>query len=556
MSWKNFVSECEKLILPVAGQAALEVPPREVSADLAFACFELAKQQKRSPFEIAKQLEAEIGKEKKALVKEVKASGPYLNFYLDYEKFTPSVLKEILSQKSKYGSGKKKKETIVIEFPGPNTNKPLHLGHMRNMVLGTSVSNIMRFLGYNVKNVDIINDRGVHICKSMMAYREFGGGEPDKKPDHFVGDFYVMFAKRLEGQEGTEQKLHEMLVDWENGNKEVRALWKKMNKWCVSGIHETYKRFGVRTDKTYYESQHYLKGKKIVVDGLKKRIFTREPDESVIIDLGDRGLGKRVLLRGDGTSVYITQDMALAAERFRDFMMDRMIYVVGEEQRDHFRALFAILEILGYKFAKKCYHLYYGMVNLPEGKMKSREGTVVDADDLMDEMQKVAAEKLRERAVAELDVAKRAEKIGLGAIKYFIVKFDPGRAITYDPKASIEFEGDTGPYLQYTYARANSILGKSVKAPKAGALGEEKECTLVKKLSQFPLILEKSAEEFKPNLLASHLFELATLFNDFYHSVKVVGSEKEGERLALVVSVMQVLENGLGLLGIDVLKEM
>lgn len=552
MSWEKFVAECEKL---VGGH--VEMPPKEVHADLAFPCFELAKKEKRNPFELAKEIEAGTAGKRKVLVKEVKTSGPYVNFYINEEKFTPAVLKEIMLQKAKFGSGKKKKDVVLIEFPGPNTNKPLHLGHMRNMVLGISISNIMRFLGYAVKNVDIINDRGVHICKSMMAYRELGNGaEPDKKPDHFVGEFYVLYAKHLEGKEGAEQKLREMLVDWENGEKSTIALWKKMNTWCISGMHETYRRFGVKTDKAYYESQHYMKGKKIVMDALKKNIFTKDEKGNIIIDIGDRGLGKRVLLRDDGSSVYLTQDLALAVERYKDFGMDRMIYVVGEEQKDHFKALFTIFEILGYKFAKRCHHLSYGMVNLPEGRMKSREGTVVDADDLMDEMHKIAEEKLRERAVAEVDIPDRAEKIGLGAIKYFIAKFDPSRSMTYDPKASIEFEGDTGPYLQYTYARANSILGKSKRKPKIETLKDEKEFAIVKKLSQFPSVVEKSAEEFKPNLLANYLFELATLFNDFYHSVKVVGSEQEAERLALVSSAMQVLENGLKLLGIDVLKEM
>ena len=555
MSWEKFKAECEKLVGDTHGAKApfsLEIPPKEANADLAFPCFELAKRQKKNPAEIAKDLEVHISKNMH-LIKEVKAFGPYLNFYIDYDKFAPIVLKDILKQKEKYGSGNKKGR-VVIEFPGPNTNKPLHLGHLRNMTLGISVSNIMKFSGFDVKNVDIINDRGVHICKSMLAYKEFGGGEPDKKPDHFVGDFYVMFAKRLEKEPGTEQKIRNMLVDWENGNANVRSLWRKMNKWAMSGFAQTYKRFGVHTDKTYFESDHYLKGKEIVEKGMRAKIFKKDEEGNIIIDL--EGLGKRVLLRNDGTSLYITQDMALAAERYRDFRMDRMIYVVGEEQKDHFRALFKIFEILGYKFSKNCYHLSYGMVNLPEGKMKSREGTAVDADDLMDEMHKIAEGKIRERNNTGKDIEKRAEKIGIGAIKYFIVKFDPARAITYDPKASIDFEGDTGPYLQYAYARANSILRKSKKKPEAGKLKDEKELNMIKKLSQFSYVIEKSAESCKPNILANYLFELATMFNDFYHSLRVVGQEQEEERLALVSCTMQVLENGMKLLGIDVLKEM
>ena len=556
MSWEKFLSECQSLVKGMTGR--VEIPPKESGADLAFPCFPLAKEHKRSPHEIAKELEVKLSGKKFNLIKRIGAFGPYLNFYLDHEKFDPDVLSDILEKKQSFGAGKKN-ETVAIEFPGPNTNKPLHLGHIRNMTLGMSVSNILKFAGFDVKNVDIINDRGVHICKSMMAYQEFGEGKkPDKKSDHFVGDFYVLFAKKLEGKEGTEQKLRDMLVDWEKSDLKVRALWKKMNGWAIEGMHETYKRFGVETDKAYFESDHYLKGKDIVTNGLKKNIFTKDKEGNIIIDLGEHGLGKRVLLRSDGTSIYITQDMALAAERFKDFKMDRMIYVVGEEQKDHFRALFKILEVLGYKFAENCFHLSYGMVNLPEGKMKSREGNVVDADDLMDEMHKIAEEKIKERnsELSGKPLADRAEKIGLAAIKYFIVKFDPNRPITYDPKASIDFEGDTGPYLQYTYARANSILDKTNKKPKTSHLDEPIEQELVKKLSQFPSTIEKASEEYKPNTLANYIFDLATIFNEFYHAERVVGHDKEEVRLALVQSVMIVIENGLKLLGIDVLKEM
>lgn len=555
MTWEKFRAECEKL---VGGK--LEEPPEGI-ADLAFPCFALAKHQKRNPFEIAKELELQFSAKikKNGIVSEVKAAGPYVNFYIKHEKFAPAVLSAIIRQKNKYGSGIKKKKTVLVESPGPNTNKPLHLGHLRNMALGMSVSNILRFLGYNVKNVDIINDRGIHICKSMLAYKELGhGAKPDKKPDHFVGDFYVLFSKQLEEKEDTEKKLRTMLSDWEAGSKDVRALWKKMNAWALEGFKATYNRFGMRIDKPYYESEHYLDGKKIVEHGLKKNIFTKDEKGNTIIDMGEHNLGKRVLLRSDGTSVYLTQDLGLAVNRYKDFHMDSMIYVVGEEQREHFRALFRIFGILGYKFAKGCHHLSYGMVNLPEGRMKSREGTVVDADDVMDELSSLAEKKLKEREhISPAELEQRAEKIGLAAIKYFLLKFDPVQAITYDPKASLEFEGDTGPYLQYTYARANSILKKSGKNPDLKAkFSEKKEHELVKKLSHFPGVAAKSAEEFKPNVLASYLFELAALFNEFYHALRVVGGEHEQGRLAIVRSFMHVMENGLRLLGIDAIKEM
>ena len=557
MTWEKFRAECARII--GAHASLLEVPPREVDADLAFPCFSLAKEQKKNPMEISKELEAAAKKKRTELVKDVKAAGPYVNFYINHEKFSPALINEIIKQKQKYGSGEKKKEKIMIESPGPNTNKPLHLGHVRNIVLGSSLANIYEFLGHTVVRVDIVNDRGIHICKSMMAYEKFGDEkEPDKKPDHFVGDYYVLFSKKLEGQPDTEEELRKMLLDWEAGDKKVRELWKKMNGWAISGFNETYTRLGMHIDKAYYESEHYMDGKEIVVKGLKAKIFKKDNDGNIVIDLGDSNLGTRVLLRADGTSVYITQDMALAIKRYNEFHMDKMIYVVGEEQIAHFNALFKVLEILGYKFANNCYHLSYGMVNLPEGKMKSREGTVVDADDLMDEMHKMAENKIMERSeIPEKEMNDRAEKIGMAALKYFIVKFDPNKSITYDPKASIEFEGDTGPYLQYTYARANSIIKKSNKnLSKNPSFFQKIEFDIIKKLSQFQEILNKSAGDYRPNVLANYLFELSSLFNEFYHAVKVVGEKEEGDRLALVNSVMYVIENGCRLLGIEVIKEM
>ena len=523
--------------------------------DLALPCFYLSKLQHRPPQEIAQEIAAGITK-LPPLVKEVKAVGSYVNFYINHEKFAPMLIKEIRGKAARYGSSELGKESIVaVESPGPNTNKPLHLGHIRNMLLGSSVANILEFTGYDVVRVDIVNDRGVHICKSMLAYKDFGSGAPDKKSDHFVGDFYVRFASELEGKPGTEERLRKMLVDWEEGDKDVRALWKKMNGWAVDGIKQTYKRFGMKIDKAYYESEHYNDGKKIVTKGLKDDVFKKDEEGNIIIDLED--LGKRTLLRADGTSVYITQDLALAEKRFHELHMKKMIYVVAEEQADHFRALFRIMEILKYPFAENCYHLSYGMVNLPEGKMKSREGTVVDADNLMDEMRDMAAEKIRQRGgMKEEHISDTAEKIGLASIKYFIAKFDPVKAITYDPKASLEFEGDTGPYVLYTYARANSIMKKATASPAAGVLHEKLENDIVMKLSLFPSAVERAANELRPSIIANYVFELASMFNEYYHSVKVVETEHEPNRLAMVAAVMQVLENSLRLLGIDTVKEM
>ncbi len=550
--FSEFRKACKKLVPEYAH--LLELPPEGI-ADLALPCFALAKEHKRSPADIAKDLAAAIKIPRGSLVKKIEASGPYVNFFLDYPAFSPAVLKA--AGKAAYGKGKKRKEKVMIESPGPNTNKPLHLGHIRNAVLGTAVSNIFEFSGCRTIKVDIINDRGVHICKSMLAYEKLGNGKlPDKKPDHFVGDFYVLFARELENNPGTEEELREMLVMWEKNDKKVRALWKKMNSWVLSGFRDTYKRLGIRIDKPYYESDHYLEGKKVALAGLKSGVFKKDHDGNIIVDLENHGLGKRVLLRPDGTTVYLTQDLALDKKRYKEFKMDKMIHVVGAEQVEHFRALFKVFEILGYPFAGGCYHLAYGMVNLPEGKMKSREGTVVDADGLMNETHALAEEELRKRdpSIGKKELDARAEKIAMAAIKYYMLKFDAMKTITYDPKKSLEFEGDTGPYILYTYARCRSITKRSKMKLKIGALGSEEE-RLIKKLSMLAEAVHASSE-YKPHVMAAYAFDLAALFNEYYHSVKVIGSEKEKERLALVAAVSNVLKSCMALLGIETLEKM
>jgi arginyl-tRNA synthetase len=552
--FSEFRRECRKLTSDY-DFIELEEPPKGI-ADLALPCFLLSKKMKKSPQEIAKEIASQIRIPSGSLVGKAEASGPYVNFFINYDEFFLPVIENALQDR--YGAGKKKHEKVVIESPGPNTNKPLHLGHLRNMSLGISLSNILEFDGYDVIRADIINDRGIHICKSMLAYDKLGkGSKPEKKSDHFIGDFYVKFAQELEGKEGTEEELREMLVNWENGDKKVRDLWKKMNKWAIDGIHETYQRFGVKIDRAYFESDHYLKGKQLAQDGLKKGIFKKDDEGNVIADIENLGLGKRVLLRPDGTTLYITQDMALASVRFSELKMDKMIYVVASEQSEHFKALFAILDMLRYPFARNCHHLSYGMVNLPEGKMKSREGKVVDADDLMDEMHAMAEDEIRKRDVdiSKKELDSRSEKIGLSAIKYFILKFDIARTITYDPKESLDFEGDTGPYLLYTYARCCSILRKSGSKPQAGQLGDS-ERLLAKKISIFPEIVRHASQEYKPSIIAAYAFELASVFNEYYHSTKVINSEREKERLALVLACSKVLKNCLGMLGIDALEKM
>lgn len=552
----NFRREVEKIVGKKYA-SLIEEPPRNINADLALPCFSLSKRPSEKAKELAKNFAQSM--DKTSLVGGVSSSGPYVNFNICSVVLMPLVLKEVLRKKNKYGAGKKKKEKILIESPGPNTNKPLHLGHIRNMVLGNSIANVLDFLGFKTFKVDIINDRGVHICKSMLAYKKFGRGKrPDKKPDHFVGDFYILFSKELAGKPETEEEIRQMLVDWEAGDKKTVALWKKMNSWALSGFKQTYKKMGVHIDKPYYESDHYLRGKALVLDGLKKNIFSKDPDGNIIADMEKDGPGKRVLLRKDGTTLYITQDVSLAEKRYRDFHMSKMIYVVGVEQVEHFRALFKIFEMLSYPFAKNCYHLAYGMVNLPEGKMKSREGTVVDADNLMDEMIELAKEAIKkhEPNIPKKELESRAEKIGLAAIKFFILKFDALKTMLYDPKKSLSFEGDTGPYLQYTYARARSILRKSRKTPKIGKKYTKKEDEIVKLISKFPVVVEAAARDYKPNHIANYSHELAMLFNEYYHETKIIGSREEEARLALVSAVAQTLRNALALMGIEVMEKM
>jgi arginyl-tRNA synthetase len=471
----------------------------------------------------------------------------------------------VLSKKEKYGIGTigKGKRTMV-EFPSPNTNKPLHLGHLRNMSIGESLSRILEFNGGYVVRANLNNDRGIHICKSMLAYQKWGRGKNPKKQkiksDHFVGDFYVMFekkkTKKLEGE------AQEMLRLWEAGDKKTLELWKKMNAWALDGFKETYKNFKVKHDVNFFESKIYQKGKEIISEGLQKKIFERGKDGEIKINLEKEGLGEKILLRNDGTSVYVVQDLALAKIKFGDYKLDNSFYVVGNEQEYHFDVLFSILEKLGFK-NKGMKHISYGMVNLPSGRMKSREGTAVDADNLIEQISKMAEKELQEREkdkkFSKKELEKRSLAISLAAIKYMLLKVDIKRNMMFNPKESVSFEGDTGPYLMYSYARASSILRK-IKTPikkfETGEL-EEKEIELVKKLSQFPETVLGAYNSLNPALIANYSYQLAQIFNEFYHSCKVLGSEeKEPFRLALVQSFRQVLKNSLGLLGIDTLEKM
>lgn len=512
-----------------------------------------------------------------------------------------SLLNDI-SSKDKFGEKEITKESplVMVEYSSPNTNKPLHLGHVRNNLLGWSLARIMEANGNKVIKTNIVNDRGIHICKSMLAWLKWGNGitpeESGKKGDHLIGDFYVAFDKhyRMELKELTEKFLadglseeeaklraekesplmkeaHEMLVKWEANDPEVRSLWAKMNSWVYAGFDETYKALGVSFDKIYYESNTYLAGKKKVEEGLAKGLFIRKDDNSVWADLTNEGLDQKLLLRADGTSVYMTQDIGTAQMRFTDYPIDKMIYVVGNEQNYHFQVLSILLDRLGFKWGKDLVHFSYGMVELPNGKMKSREGTVVDADDLIESM--IAnAKKLSEDKVNKLEGITEEEKneiariVGLGALKYFILKVDARKNMLFNPEESIDFNGNTGPFIQYTYARIRSILRKAeaqhISIPKIlsdKSPLNEKEIALVQKLNEFGSTVAQAGVDYSPSGIANYCYELTKEFNQFYHDYSILGADTDAEkitRLVIANNVAKIIKNGMSLLGIEVPERM
>jgi len=491
---------------------------------------------------------------------------------------------------------------VMIEYSSPNTNKPLHLGHVRNNLLGWALANVMEANGYRVVKTNIVNDRGIHICKSMLAWLKWGNGatpeSTGKKGDHLIGDYYVEFDKHFraevksllpsnfneldeKAQEEAKAKAekesplmkeaHEMLVKWEAGDSEVRALWEKMNSWVYAGFDETYRRLGVGFDKIYYESQTYLEGKGKVMEGLEKGLFFRKEDGSVWADLTGNGLDQKLLLRSDGTSVYMTQDIGTAKLRFQDYPIDRMIYVVGNEQNYHFQVLSILLDRLGFKWGKDLVHFSYGMVELPEGKMKSREGTVVDADDLMDEMiataRATSAELGKLEGMSKDEVDEIMRIVGMGALKYFILKVDARKNMTFNPKESIDFNGNTGPFIQYTYARIMSIMRKAqaegIDSSSKSLVGctsiSEKETGLVQLLNSFPEIVKQAAQDYNPSVIANYSFDLAKEFNQFYHDYSIMHEPDmnlKQMRIVLAACVGKVLKLGMGLLGIEMPQRM
>ncbi|MBO4943366.1 MAG: arginine--tRNA ligase [Muribaculaceae bacterium] len=477
---------------------------------------------------------------------------------------------------------------VMVEYSSPNTNKPLHLGHLRNILLGSSLSNILKACGNKVVKTNIVNDRGIHICKSMLAWqRWFDNATPESaatKGDHLVGDCYVAFDKHykaelkaLKEQGMTDEEAEAastimadaraMLRKWEDGDPEVRALWAKMNEWVYAGFDETYKRMGVGFDKIYYESQTYLDGKAKVLEGLEKGVLYRREDGSVWADLRENGLDEKLLLRSDGTSVYMTQDIGTAKQRFDDYPIDKMIYVVGNEQNYHFQVLAIILDRLGFKWGKDLVHFSYGMVELPEGKMKSREGTVVDADDLMAEMvnsaREVATQLGKTDGLTDAEIDNIAETVGLGALKYFLLKVDPRKNMTFNPKESIDFNGNTGPFIQYTYARIRSVLRKATEAGFEAAdysnvVPNEREIALIQRLGDFPGVVAEAGRSYSPALIANYAYDLTKEYNQFYHDCSILKDSKEvcSLRIALSEATSRTIRTALALLGINVVERM
>ncbi len=576
----------------------LQKTKREFEGNLTLVVFPFLKISHKKPEDTAQDL-GEYIKQNCDAIADFNVVKGFLNLVIDSKAWI-GLLNEMNSN-PKFGEKPVTENSplVMIEYSSPNTNKPLHLGHVRNNLLGWSLAQIMEANGNRVIKTNIVNDRGIHICKSMLAWLKFGNGEtPEtsgKKGDHLIGDYYVAFDKHyreevaelkakyvaegMDEEAATEKakaeaplikEAHEMLVKWENNDPEVRALWKKMNDWVYAGFDETYKALGVGFDKIYYESNTYLVGKKKVEEGLAKGLFFRKPDNSVWADLTDEGLDQKLLLRADGTSVYMTQDIGTAEMRFADYPIDKMIYVVGNEQNYHFQVLSILLDRLGFKWGKELVHFSYGMVELPNGKMKSREGTVVDADELIeamvDDALKTSEELGKFKDMSEEERREIARVVGLGALKYFILKVDARKNMLFNPEESIDFNGNTGPFIQYTYARIRSILRKAeaegITIPaslEANMPLNEKEIELIQKIGEFGAAVEQAGKDYSPSGIANYCYELTKAFNQFYHDYSILGADTKEEklvRLVLAANVAKTLRNGMALLGIEVPERM
>lgn len=569
-----------------AEKIQLQETRKEFAGDLTVVVFPWVKAARKAPAAVA----AEIGAWLEANVDEVESTNAvngFLNIVIRAGHWG-QVLRDIAAT-ADYGitAATDKSPLVMVEYSSPNTNKPLHLGHLRNILLGYSLSRILEACGNRVVKTNIVNDRGIHICKSMLAWQKWGNGAtPEtagKKGDHLIGDYYVEFDKHFKaevkelmdkGMTEDEAKAasplmleaREMLRKWEARDPEVRKLWQTMNQWVYDGFDATYKRMGVDFDKIYYESNTYLEGKEKVLEGLEKGIMYRKEDGSVWADLTGEGLDHKLLLRADGTSVYMTQDIGTAKLRFADYPIDKMIYVVGNEQNYHFQVLSILLDKLGFKWGKDLVHFSYGMVELPEGKMKSREGTVVDADDLMAEMVATARQVSQELGkldgLSEAEIDDIAETVGMGALKYFLLKVDPRKNMTFNPKESIDFNGNTGPFIQYTYARIRSVLRKNAgfsPVDYSGVQPDEKETALIQQLANFPEIVREAGRSYSPAAIANYVYDLTKNYNAFYHDHSILKEEDpavRSMRLSLSEQTARVIKTGMGLLGIKVPERM
>ncbi|GEM66235.1 arginine--tRNA ligase [Sphingobacterium faecium NBRC 15299] len=566
-------------------QIALQETRKEFEGQITIVTFPITRFSKKSPehtgTEIGEYLKGQI-----TAITDFNVIKGFLNICLS-DAYWISLLNETIA-KSDFGVFPANGKKLMVEYSSPNTNKPLHLGHIRNNLLGYSVAELLKAYGYEVIKANLVNDRGIHICKSMLAWQKFGNGETPEstgmKGDHLVGKYYVVFDKeykkeiealKAEGQSEDDAKKNAplikeaqaMLQQWEAGNEVVIELWKTMNSWVYAGFEKTYKQLGVNFDKYYYESNTYLLGKDIIQEGLDSGVFFQKDDHSVWIDLTEEGLDEKLVLRGDGTSVYITQDLGTAQLKYDEFNMNDSIYVVGNEQDYHFKVLFLILKKLGKPWANGLFHLSYGMVDLPSGKMKSREGTVVDADDLMSEMIETAKERTEElgktEGLSEENKNALYNTIGMGALKYFLLKVDPKKRLLFDPKESVDFQGNTGPFIQYTYARIKSVLSKAnfdeLSAVSVPASISAYERDLIMSLGNFPSIIAISAQEFSPAQMSNYIYDVAKLYNKFYHEETILKAEIEevkNFRLHLSASAAKIIAKGMNLLGIEVPERM
>jgi arginyl-tRNA synthetase len=574
-----------------AAESAFGHPPSEVSissppnvqmGDFAIECFPLAKQFRKSPKVVAEEIVARL--ETGTLIEKATAAGPYINIRITSEALFTYACSDLFSQPPFQPTcGSESKRRVMVEYLSPNTNKPLHLGHVRNGALGMAVSRLYEAVGCDVVKANLVNDRGVHICKSMLAWKKWGNGAtPEtegKKGDHFVGNWYVRFSREADTDSSLEKEAQDMLLKWEAGDTETVRIWKLMNEWVYAGFSETYRRLGLEFDTFYYESQTYKHGKQAILDGLEKGILYLDPKGNTVFSLPEENFGlgengelkKITLLRPDGTSLYMTQDIGTTLLKATDHHLEEYIFVVGNEQNYHFQSLFAILQALGYEWAKNCHHLSYGMVYLPEGKMKSREGKIVDADELISNMEALAAEEVRKRdpeqQLTDEEVHRRAVKIASAAIKFYLLRVKPAQDIHFDPKESISFDGFTGPYCQYVYARICGILRKAKTrgldiTTERGALnllGEEEERILAQQLIHFPDAVQRAARELNPSYIANTIFSTAKNFNQFYNKHSVINAENRElalARLSLTNAIAQIMKEGLRLLNIEVMEKM